>query len=115
MGILPYHSGNYDYNSINDPGYDLKRQLSTRQAQLDRLNSYDSLTEEQAKRKQSLERTVATLSSKLNRSSAPATTPSEEAPSTSIPASYMKKTFAEGTVVKKDDSYLKGFFFDARI
>jgi len=129
--ISLYNSNNYDYNSINDPNYDIKRQLSVRQAQLDKLNSYDNLSDDQLKRKQSLERTVETLTNKIEKKltisdaggSAPKTELSEKAsalaPSSTVNIAkanaYPHKTFSEGTVIKKNDAYLKGFFFDAKI
>ena len=131
MGILPFNSIS-NQNSINDPGYELRRQLDVRKAQLDNLNSKETLSQDQLKRKQDLEQTVSMLSNKLNKKINPTSV------STSIAS---QKTYDEGTVIakspvgtknpysamqisnpktvtninNKSDSYLKGFFFDTRI
>lgn len=132
MGILPFNSIN-NQNSINDPGYELRRQLDTRKSQLELLNSKETLSQDQLKRKQDLEQTVSMLSNKLNK---------KINPSLVSTSNQSTKTFDEGTVIAKtpvvktqnpyntmpyatakpakavpntSDSYLKGFFFDARI
>lgn len=117
MGILPH---NYLNNQINtyDPSLELKRQLSTRQAQLDQLNSRDTLSKEQLKRKQDLEQTVSMLSTKLEKKTSPSssmTFPEGKV----VPKNPSVKNVSQSSIYAKpnnsDNSYLKGFFFDARI
>lgn len=134
MGINPYSSyKNFSQNSISDPSLEIKRQLETRKAQLDKLNSHDVLSDEQIKRKQDLEKTVSLLQGKLDKRlgiNAPKAVSDNNNPKASnndsiVPNSH---SFAEGTVIsksiypqtpytpaKQNDAYLKGFFFDARI
>jgi len=117
MGILPPNISLYD-NSNNDPGYELKRQLSARQAQLDRLNSRDSLSDDQIKRKKDLEQTVSMLSGKLDRKNGNSQSLNINEglviPKSSANTPSAKSIYSN-TMQKQPDSYLKGFFFDARI
>lgn len=131
MGISAYDSyKNFSQNSIYDRGYELRRQLETRQSQLDKLNSKEVLSSEQNSRKKDLEQTVSLLQGKLDKQLG-TTSSQKSVQKTSEPVkSGNQMTFPEGTVIGKSsrpsasynssadnlsDSYLKGFFFDARI
>lgn len=117
MGILPPNISLYD-NSNNDPSYELKRQLSARQAQLDRLNSRDTLSEDQLQRKKDLEQTVSMLSNKIDKKHGIVNSINTDdgvvVPKTNINSASVKGYYTNPKV-NQTDSYLKGFFFDARI
>lgn len=117
MGILPPNISLYD-NSNNDPAYELKRQLSARKAQLDILNSREALSDDQLQKKKDLEQTVSMLSNKIDKKTG-IITPSIPEEGIVIPKSSSGispcKNIYSNVAPKQPDSYLKGFFFDARI
>ena len=131
MGISAYNSyKNFSQNSISDPNYELRRQLEARRSQLDKLNSKEVLSSEQSTRKKDLEQTVSMLQGKLDKRLGISKDEKNEDKEQVSKSSYAQMTFPEGTVISKSagpitpysakaqqtqDSYLKGFFFDARI
>ena len=68
MGIHPY--GLFGTNESNNPfgsDYELKRQLAARQAQLDALNSRQSLSDDDKKRQGQLNNAVNQLQNRINK------------------------------------------------
>jgi len=120
MGILPY---NQIYNSPGnnyDPTGEWNRQLSVRQNQLDSLNQRETLTNEQLQKKHDLEQTVSLLTNKIERFNNPSVGKSESSDGVVVAKSPAKSTFYsnQGAIPSarpESSSYLKGFFFDARI
>ena len=138
MGIKPYGLfGVGESNTTFGPGYEIKRQLAARQAQLDALSGKEVLSPDEQKRKEQLTNTVNQLNDTLNRRTAPKpdriindsnTVPKNTSPKppNSAPTAPNSMTFAEGSVIPKslyrspatatqNSDYLKGFFLDLKI
>lgn len=131
MGINPYNSyKNFSQNNISDPASELRRQLDARKAQLEKLNSMEVLSKDQQSRKNDLEKTVSLLQGKLDKRLNPTNTKPNIAADNKSQNSKPSMNFPEGRVISKNsypstylssnaanssDTYLKGFFFDAKI
>ena len=88
--------------------YELRHQLEVRKEQLDTLNSKESLSSEQLKKRNQLQSAVNHLQNSLNKfESGP------DGKATSV--TYKNPGHYDGTVTTPQDTYLKGFFVDIRL
>ena len=131
MGIHPYGLfGTTESNNSFGRDYELRRQLSARQGQLDALNNKKELNSDDEKLKVMLTNAVNQLSTRIDKINNPTTLPKQQetaSPASNITARNAASIAAvysssDGTVVNKTQSpktsnpdYLKGFFVDLKI
>lgn len=90
--------------------YELRRQLDVRKEQLDTLNSRDTLSTDQLKKRDQLQSAVNHLQSSLSKYES-GSGPDGKANS----VTYKNPGHYDGNATTPQDTYLKGFFVDIRL
>lgn len=111
MGINSYglFSQMQSNSTYQNRSYELRRQLDARSKQLENLDSQDSLSESQIKKRDQLQSAVNHLQSSISKIE------SGTSPVSSDSVTYKNPGHYDGTATTPQDTYLKGFFVDIRL